>query len=492
MDNNQIDDKNSKDTILIIEDDEAIIEILKIFFKENKFEVFTAFNGKQGLDLISRGDISLILCDIMMPVMDGYETLQNIRLLYNQLEMPIIMMTAKSKEEDIVKAFELGANDYITKPFNFRVLYSRVKTHLTLKNINDKFIKQNEQLKNLTTRLEKVLDNAINFVGFTQSLNYLNKKKLFDNIKKYLPVMFNAEYFSLFIYNKKQNQLELAVHNHKEWETKEEEFIVKEEKGGLMWDTVKAKKMMRIANFSQSKYSKKKSENESKKKYSENTVCMPLIIDDDIIGILNLNNFQDENMTSEHFANIRMVTNHLAMALNNLLLHNRIEEQAIKDELTGLFNRRYLFTILNNCIEEAKRYENPLSILMFDIDFFKKINDTYGHDNGDITLKNTAQTIKQILRKSDILCRFGGEEFIAILTHTTASNAIAIAERIRAEISKNQIILTNNSEITITLSIGISSFTKTDNSESIIKRADDALYEAKKTGRNRCVFFDAL
>ncbi|HPP87371.1 MAG TPA: response regulator, partial [bacterium] len=175
MDNNQIDDKNSKDTILIIEDDEAIIEILKIFFKENKFEVFTAFNGKQGLDLISRGDISLILCDIMMPVMDGYETLQNIRLLYNQLEMPIIMMTAKSKEEDIVKAFELGANDYITKPFNFRVLYSRVKTHLTLKNINDKFIKQNEQLKNLTTRLEKVLDNAINFVGFTQSLNYLNK-----------------------------------------------------------------------------------------------------------------------------------------------------------------------------------------------------------------------------------------------------------------------------------------------------------------------------
>ena len=176
--------------------------------------------------------------------------------------------------------------------------------------------------------------------------------------------------------------------------------------------------------------------------------------------------------------------------LSELEEKNReLQELAYYDTLTGLPNRRFFFEHASLIFEEVKRYEKPLSLLVMDIDHFKKINDTYGHDVGDVVLKTFADVLRGIVRQSDICARFGGEEFVILLPNTDLEGAKVLAERIRATAAKNPV---EHSSIVIvfTVSIGISQYRKgMQNINELIKEADIALYRAKEGGRNRVEVF---
>ena len=176
--------------------------------------------------------------------------------------------------------------------------------------------------------------------------------------------------------------------------------------------------------------------------------------------------------------------------LSELEEKNReLQELAYYDPLTGLPNRRFFFEHASLIFEEVKRYEKPLSLLVMDIDHFKKINDTYGHDAGDLVLKTFADVIRGIVRKSDICARFGGEEFVVLLPNTDLEGAGVLAERIRAAVSKNP-VEHGSIVIVFTVSIGISQYRKGMQSiDELIKEADIALYRAKEGGRNRVEVF---
>jgi diguanylate cyclase (GGDEF)-like protein len=153
------------------------------------------------------------------------------------------------------------------------------------------------------------------------------------------------------------------------------------------------------------------------------------------------------------------------------------------DPLTGIFNRRAIDKMINREISFALRHKLPLSVVMIDIDHFKKINDTYGHETGDNVLKNFAKKIKKLIRNEDIFGRYGGEEFILILPNTNIDSAYKVTERIRKEIEKMKL---KGIKGNITASFGLTEILPADNQDSLIKRADDALYLAKRNGRNRC------
>ena len=152
--------------------------------------------------------------------------------------------------------------------------------------------------------------------------------------------------------------------------------------------------------------------------------------------------------------------------------------------MTKAYNRLYFSSRLKEEIERAKRYNHPLSLILLDIDFFKKINDTYGHDVGDLVLKTVSQIVLENIRKSDLFARIGGEEFAILLPDTSKDKAILVAEKLRETIEKTPIILPNGKQIKVTISLGVTSLKKDDNESSFIKRADEALYDAKKSGRN--------
>jgi diguanylate cyclase (GGDEF)-like protein len=161
------------------------------------------------------------------------------------------------------------------------------------------------------------------------------------------------------------------------------------------------------------------------------------------------------------------------------MLIEEIKDMAYKDALTGIYNRRYFFEIANKMYLTALRNNKKISLIMCDIDHFKKINDTYGHNIGDIVIKNTAQILEKNIRKNDVVARFGGEEFIVFLYDCNIENGAKIAEKIRKTIENIKI-----KNIKYTISLGVSS--KGNTLEEIIHNADENLYKAKKT-RNKVI-----
>lgn len=177
---------------------------------------------------------------------------------------------------------------------------------------------------------------------------------------------------------------------------------------------------------------------------------------------------------------LKIFTMQIGLSISNSTLYNK----SITDCLTTVYNRMFLEQYIELMILEAQRYGIIFSVLLLDIDFFIKVNDLYGHQSGDKVLIYFASTVRNMLRKSDIVARYGGEEFAIILKNTSKNDAFDVAEKIRKEIEASSV---GEQNIKFTVSIGITDYIAYDNKHSIIKRSDEALYNAKTTGRNKCV-----
>ncbi|MBO8429812.1 GGDEF domain-containing protein [Spirochaetes bacterium] len=178
-------------------------------------------------------------------------------------------------------------------------------------------------------------------------------------------------------------------------------------------------------------------------------------------------------------------------------LRDKLLQVSTTDELTGLHNRKYLHERLEQEMSRAKRYGTKLSCLLFDLDFFKVVNDIYGYDWGDVLLRSIADKLKQLIRKEDILTRYGDEEFLLILPNTSEENAYLFAERFRRDIEKMEFIPAGEEERhPITISGGISTYPCLENMDedvnTIIRYAEHALYNAKKRGKNKIVQFSQI
>lgn len=175
------------------------------------------------------------------------------------------------------------------------------------------------------------------------------------------------------------------------------------------------------------------------------------------------------------------------LSIQNKKLFNELEKLALTDPLTNTFNRRYLDIYMKKTIPLYKRREDSLTVILFDIDHFKRINDKYGHNKGDIILERVARVSSRVIRESDVLIRIGGEEFLIVLPDTTVKDAFEIANRINKIVGKETFLFEG---IYVTLSLGISSYKVNQSLEELIGKADQALYRAKKNGRNQIMVAD--
>ncbi|MBV1885414.1 MAG: GGDEF domain-containing protein [Gammaproteobacteria bacterium] len=187
---------------------------------------------------------------------------------------------------------------------------------------------------------------------------------------------------------------------------------------------------------------------------------------------------------------LELLIGSLLYPLKNALLYRQALKSALTDHLTGAGNRAALDGTLDREWELSRRNKQPISMLMIDLDFFKKINDTYGHRAGDATLKGVVEQIQTVARTTDMIFRYGGEEFILILNNTGTEGAAIIAERIREAIEEN-IFEADYQQIPVTVSIGVATLCNTGSKESLIQQADRNLYAAKQAGRNRIYCEDA-
>lgn len=226
------------------------------------------------------------------------------------------------------------------------------------------------------------------------------------------------------------------------------------------------------------------------------SICVPMSSQEGIFGIFHLRHSDSQpHKTIKLFDEglVETVADTVALAITNLMLRETLRNQSIRDPLTGLFNRRFMDESLERELHRAERSQRTLGVIMLDLDHFKKFNDSYGHEAGDDVLRALGDFLKRHIRKGDIPCRYGGEEFLLLLPEASLKSTLQRAEKLCSEVTQLTVEHREKSLGGLTLSIGVSVFpTHGISSDDLVRAADMALYRAKQAGRNRVVVADSL
>jgi two-component system cell cycle response regulator len=448
--------------VLVVDDVEFNVKLLDTKLKQLYYNVITASNGKIAVEMAKTESPDIILMDVMMPEMDGFEATSIIKHDPLTSHIPIIMVTALSAQEDKVKGLEVGADDFLTKPINDHALITRLRSLIRIKAMTDEI-----RMRDQTSQEMGVVQASMERREKIEDANVLIIDDDGTQIKKM------------------RDKLSSKGVNVDSVESLEEALKLTEEKSYHVFII----STLLLADDGLRIYSELKAREKSK-----HVPCLVIIDESDLktidtameIGVHDYINSPIE--TNEFFA--RVSTQIRRKNYQDELKEHFVSSltQSMVDALTGLNNRRYFETHGPALVKVAHDTNKPLCLMMFDIDFFKKVNDTYGHPSGDAVIKDFAARIKGNLRMNDLCARFGGEEFVVILVNTPIMFAQMIAERIREATEENQFVIpADPGAITKTCSIGVSQLRPGETVEELLHRADQNLYKAKESGRNKVV-----
>lgn len=440
-------EKTEKNKILIVDDVPKNIQVVANILQSQGYSMAFAQSGQTALDLVEENPFDLILLDIMMPEMDGIEVCQRLRENVRFRDIPVLFLTAKTDTESLVKGFEAGAMDYVVKPVNEAELLARVKTHLSLYRSRRELIDMNRRLKQEIIERKSAEERYRNF--YLKAVQGMFRSNLDGKI-----LTVNPAYCRILGYDSP------------------EEVLAIDDAAEAICETPEDRKAMVTA---------------LKKRGTLTDYEMKVRRKDGSTGwvMINAHLAEDENKQTVIEG---IIIDHTArrQAEEELKLsREKYRHQAIHDNLTGLYNTRYLYQGLQKLVTACSAAEKPFSFIFMDIDDFKKVVDTYGHLKGSQTLQEVAKTIQACLVEPAFGVAYGGDEFVVVLPEFTKAEAIEKAEEIRIRIRETSYLSSKGHDVRIHASLGVATYPDdAQDVNGIMALADQAMFHVKGEGKD--------
>jgi len=449
--------------VLVVDDLFPNVKLLEARLTAEYYQVLTAMSGPEALAVCERGACDIVLLDVMMPGMDGFEVCRRIRANPLTTHLPVVMVTALDQPSDRVRGLDAGADDFLTKPIDEVALLSRVRSLSRLKTVVD-------ELRNRATLSKEFgigdpIALAAAETGLEGSVLIVDDRR--SSADRLVATL--SPRYEVTVEPDPQTALFRAAEDAPD--------VVLVSLGLENYDGLRLLSQLRSLERTRTASLLMITEPEDR----------PRTLRGFEIGV---NDFLTRPVDrNELLARVRtqMRNKRFADRLRNSVVTSM--ELAVLDPLTGLYNRRYLDTNMPGIFEEAVAEARGLSVLVLDIDRFKLINDQHGHEAGDEVLRAFAKRVRSCVRGDDVIVRMGGEEIVVLTSDADTAIAAIVAERIRQRIEGEPFAIHRGvRQIEVTVSVGVATLQGGDRSgETIIARADAALYRAKAEGRNRVV-----
>ncbi|NKB20625.1 MAG: PleD family two-component system response regulator [Alphaproteobacteria bacterium] len=453
--------------VLVVDDTPVNVKLLEAKLLVEYYEVLTAIDGPSALVVAEDHIPDIILLDVMMPGMDGYEVCSRLKSNPVTAHIPVVMVTALNEVRDRVRGLEVGADDFLTKPVNDVALFARIRSLVRLKRASDEWrareatavelgvtdAAQNGIDQNAPGSVLVVAEGMYDRDLVTETLSFQGHAvELAENDEQALSLAKEKDYDLVLISdgNRDQDALRLCSQMRSEPETRHRPILIM------------------VADNADGRLAK----------------ALELGVNDYLVRPIERDELISRSRTQ----------------ISRRRYEERLRENytfsvnaAVTDSLTGMYNRRYLESHFERINARMAEVGKPISALILDIDHFKNVNDTHGHEAGDEILQIVAKRIQSNLRGFDTAVRLGGEEFVVLLPDSSLAAAAAAAERLCLSISETPIVVSSvDAGLDITVSIGVACFLAGESGlENMLRHADAALYEAKRTGRNKVMIANA-
>lgn len=451
--------------VLVIDDLLPNVKLLEAKLTGEYFSVITALNGPDGLQKAETQNPDIVLLDVMMPGMDGFEVCQKLKGNPATAHIPVVMVTALTDTTDRVRGLEVGADDFLSKPVNDLALMSRVRSLVRLKTTVDEW---------------RARENTASQFGFVNA--------------KSSPMSESSEKARVLIVEDKSYESEKFIET-----LKRDEDLVLAARTGEQAIAIAQQNDLDIVILSLDLANEDGLRLCSHLRSNERTRSIPILLVAEETALKQV--ARGLEIGAFDYIMRPVDKNELLARVRTQIRRKRYQDRlranyevslslALTDSLTGLYNRRYLMVHLEKLLKRNAENNKNICVLMMDIDHFKNVNDSYGHGVGDEVLKIFAERIGQGTRSFDLIARLGGEEFVAVLPDINLDVAKQVAERLRNSICSQPFkVSAPQGQIDVTVSIGGAIFgADMLKVEDALQKADDELYRAKENGRNRVYF----
>jgi two-component system cell cycle response regulator len=473
--------------VLIADDSPLVLRMIEKMLAGAGYSVVTAVDGLEAIEKAVAEDVQLVILDVMMPRMNGYQACRLLKTEPSTRTLPVVILTSKDQAGDRFWGLETGADYYITKDSEPQRILELVRNILRSDAVQER-PRATEGQRNevdILSRVNDLLDRKLYEATILSEIGRVARSlvQVDETFTSVMALVSRVVEFAVgamaFV---EGDDLDVVMMLNRPSTPP----VIEEAKARLLEAITAARGGAPFLRVQARLFAPAADPGAPAEPGLGGFAAFPIVTNNRLAGLLAVAGKNVGRMTRETETFLAQAANQAYIVMENSRLFERVRNLSVRDSLTELYNHRHSMELVEHELARVGRYQEAFSVLMIDVDHFKRVNDQHGHPAGDAVLREVSQVVKDTLRTVDAIGRYGGEEFIAILPHTSRDEARQTAERVRRRIEEHAFRV-GDKTVHITVSVGVASYPGggADSASGLVSAADRALYGAKEAGRNR-------